>query len=112
MNSSDKRKSEYRKMQAAFEENDWPVPTPQSFHHWTLARQVDQLVTAREAEPDLGFMARMMALFSLPRTNPGRRLQYRRVNGPYKIIMTATVSTNSPTATCRDSCLLGSRRKL
>ena len=47
MNPSDKRKSEYRKMKAAFEWNDWPVPTPQSFHHWTLARQVDHLVPAR-----------------------------------------------------------------
>ena len=89
MNPSNKRKSEYRKMRAAFEENDWPVPTPQSFHHWTLARQVDHLVMAREAEPDLGFMARMLALCSLPRTNPGRRIQYKRVNGPYTLYMTA-----------------------
>ena len=29
-------------------------------------------------------MARLMALCSLPRTNPGNRLQYKRVNGPYK----------------------------
>ena len=35
-------------------------------------------------------MARTMALCSLPRTNPGNRLQYKRVNGPYKLIMTAT----------------------
>lgn len=76
-------------MKAAFEWNDWPVPTPQSFHHWTLARQVDYLVTAREAEPDLGFMARMLALCSLPRTNPGRRLQYIRINGPYTLVMSA-----------------------
>ena len=89
MNPSNKRKSEYRKMRAAFEENDWPVPTPQSFHHWTLARQVDHLVMAREAEPDLGFMARMLALCSLPRTNPGRRIQYKRVNGPYTLYMAA-----------------------
>ena len=89
MNPSDKRKSEYRKMKAAFEWNDWPVPTPQSFHHWTLARQVDHLVTARESEPDLGFMARMLALCSLPRTNPGRRLRYVRHNGPYTLYMTA-----------------------
>ena len=85
-----KRKSEYAKMKAAFEWNDWPVPTSQSFHHWTLARQVDQLVTARETEPDLRFMVRLMALCSLPRTNPGRRIQYKRVNGPYTLIMTAT----------------------
>ena len=89
MNPSDKRKSEYRKMKAAFEWNDWPVPTPQSFHHWTLARQVDHLVTAREAEPELGFMARLLALCSLPRTNPGRRLQYVRRNGPYTLVMSA-----------------------
>ena len=34
-------------------------------------------------------MARMMVLCSLPRTNPGDRLQYKRVNGPYKLIMIA-----------------------
>ena len=96
MNPSDKRKSEYRKMKAAFEWNDWPVPTPQSFHHWTLARQVDHLITAREAEPDLGFMVRLMTLCSLPRTNPGRRIQYKRVNGPYTLIMTATGNAKLP----------------
>ena len=83
-------------MKAAFEWNDWPVPTPQSFHHWTLARQVDHLVTARESEPDLGFMVRLMALCSLPRTNPGRRIQYKRVNGPYTLIMTATGNAKLP----------------
>ena len=35
-------------------------------------------------------MARMMALCSLPRTNPGDRHQYTRVNGPYKLIMSTT----------------------
>ena len=35
-------------------------------------------------------MVRTMALCSLPRSNPGNRLQYRRVNGPYTLIMTAT----------------------
>ena len=34
-------------------------------------------------------MARMMALCSLPRTNPGDRIQYKRVNGPYTLYMTA-----------------------
>ena len=32
-----KRESEYAKMQAAFKDLGWPVPTPQSFHHFTLA---------------------------------------------------------------------------
>ena len=44
--------------------------TPQAKHHFTRFGQVDQLAAAREADADLGFMARMMALCSLPRTNP------------------------------------------
>ena len=59
-------------------------------HHFTQADQVNQLVNASEADPDLGFMARMMVLCSLPRTNPGNRHQYKRVNGPYKLIMSVT----------------------
>ena len=64
--------------------------TPQALHHFTSFDQVNQLVSASEADADLGFMARTMALCSLPRTNPGNRLQYKRVNGRYKLIMTAT----------------------
>ena len=63
--------------------------SPQALHHFTVADQVGQLVAAREADPDLGFMARMMALCSLPRTNPGDRIRYKRVNCPYTLYMTA-----------------------
>ena len=63
--------------------------SPQALHHFTQADQVNQLVGASEADPDMGFMARMMALCSLPRTNPGNRHQYKRVNGPFKLIMIA-----------------------
>ena len=58
--------------------------SPQARHHFTQADQVNQLVEASEEDSDLGFMARMMALCSLPRTNPGNQYQYKRVNGPYK----------------------------
>ena len=61
-----------------------PPPAQRGF---TVADQVNQLVAASEADPDLGFMARMMALCSLPRSNPGNRHQYKRVNGPYKLIL-------------------------
>ena len=44
--------------------------SPQALHHFTRFDQVNQLVSASETTPDLGFMARMMALCSLPRTNP------------------------------------------
>ena len=56
--------------------------SPQARHSFTVADQVNQLVTASEADPDRGFMARMMALCSLPRTNPGNRIQSRRVVYP------------------------------
>ena len=63
-----------------------PPPARRGF---TLADQVNQLVGASEADPDRGFMARTMALCSLPRSNPGNRLQYKRVNGPYTLYMIA-----------------------
>ena len=63
--------------------------SPQARHHFTRFDQVDQLVAASEADPDRGFMARMMALCSLPRTNPGNRIRYTRQNGPYTLYMTA-----------------------
>ena len=57
--------------------------SPQARHHFTQADQVNQLVSANEADPDLGFMARLMALCSLPRTTllhgSSRRMPYHRV---------------------------------
>ena len=41
-------------------------------------------------------MARLMTLCSLPRTNPGNRLQYVRKNGPYTLGMTAGVNNKLP----------------
>ncbi len=70
--------------------------SPQAVHHFTQADQVNQLVSASEADPDLGFMARMMALCSLPRSNPGNRLQYKRVNGPYTLYMNAVGGCKLP----------------
>ena len=70
--------------------------SPQALHHFTRFDQVNQLVGASEADPNLGFMARMMALCSLPRTNPGNRHQYKRVNGPYKLVMIAGADNKLP----------------
>ena len=58
--------------------------------------QVMQLVKASEADPDTGFMARLLALCSLPRTNPGNRDKYVRRNGPYTLVMTATGTAKLP----------------
>ena len=70
--------------------------SPQARHHFTRFDQVNQLVGASEADPDLGFMARMMALCSLPRTNPGTRKEYKRGNGPYTLYMTAIGDNKLP----------------
>ena len=70
-----------------------PPPARRGF---TVADQVNQLVGASEADPDRGFMARTMALCSLPRTNPGNRLQYKRVNGPFTLYMTVTGGNKLP----------------
>ena len=69
---------------------------PQARRGFTVADQVDQLVRASEADPDLGFIARMMALCSLPRSNPGNRKEYKRVNGPYTLYMNAMAGSKLP----------------
>ena len=63
--------------------------TPQARHHYTRLDQIDRLIGAGEADSEIGYMGRLLALCSLPRTNPGNRLQYKRVNGPYKLIIIA-----------------------
>ena len=70
--------------------------SPQAIHHFTRFDQVDQLVGASEADPDRGFLARTMALCSLPRTNPGNRHQYKRANGPFKLVMVAGADNKLP----------------
>ena len=50
-----------------------PHPAQRAF---TRFDQVDQLAKASEADTDLGFMGRTMALCSLPRTNPGNWHHY------------------------------------
>ena len=64
--------------------------TKQSQYHYSRLKQLNELVgIADDPNPDMGFMARLLTLCSLPRTNPGDRLQYKRQNGPYKLIMLA-----------------------
>ena len=70
--------------------------TDQTRHHFTRFDQVGQLVRASEVDPDRGFMARMMALCSLPRTNPGNRHRYVRRNGPYTLVMFSNGETRLP----------------
>ena len=70
--------------------------SPQARRGFTVADQVNQLVGASEADPETGFMARLLALCSLPRTNPGNRKEYKRVNGPYTLYMNAVGGCKLP----------------
>ena len=67
--------------------------------HFTQLDQVTQFVGAREADPDLGFMARLLALCSLPRTDPKNRHEFKRVNGPYTLYMVAGGGNKLPYGT-------------
>ena len=70
--------------------------TPQARHHFTTLHQVNQLIEASETDADMGFMARLLALCSLPRTNPKTRLQYVRRNGPYTLYVTVSAGEKLP----------------
>ena len=60
--------------------NEQPAMTTDGRRHFSLFKQVDQLVSASESEAELAFMHRMMALCSLPRTNPGNANQFTRAS--------------------------------
>ena len=62
----------------------------QAVFHFERVDQIDALVAVRDEEPDIGFMMRLLALCTLPRTDPGKRTQYVRRNGPYTLVMSAT----------------------
>ena len=72
---------------------------PQAVFHFNREDQINALATAREDTPDVGFMARLLALCTLPRTNPGTRLQYKRVNGPYTLVMSCASTAKLPYGT-------------
>ena len=88
----ERKRAEARGIEEFREHIGNPAPlalTPQAVYHWNRDDQADALVAAREAEPDTGFVMRLLALCTLPRTNPGDRQQYRRVNGPFRLYLIA-----------------------
>ena len=73
--------------------------TPQRRHHFTQLDQIDTLFGVPDTDPDVGFMGRLLALCSLPRTNPREQLQYVRENGPYSLVMIAGGKNKLPYGT-------------
>ena len=78
-----------------------PLALPhQAVFHWDSLDQVNALVEARDAEPELGFMMRLLALCTLPRTRPpSTQREYHRVNGPFTLYMNALGGAQLPFGT-------------
>lgn len=56
---------------------------------YTRERQSEALRKLANEKPETGYIMRLVALCTLPRTNPGRRDRYVRKNGPYTLVMIA-----------------------
>lgn len=74
-------------------------PTAQGKHHHTTSKQIAELIAIPQDSPEMGFMTRLLTLCSLPRTDPGNRLQYKRETGPYKLVMIAGGDNRLPYGT-------------
>ena len=95
----ERKRAEARGIEEFREHIGNPAPlalTPQAVYHWNRDDQADALVSAREGEPDAGFMMRLLALCTLPRTNPGDRFQYVRANGPWRLTLARTGEAKLP----------------
>lgn len=75
---------------------DFESGRPQEPKPGTTRAQLEDLIAAREAEPEAGFITRILLLCSLPRTDPKRRLQYVRRNGPYSLVISAGAGGQLP----------------
>ena len=56
---------------------------------WTQGDQIDSLMRVAARQPDVGFMVRLLALCTLPRTDPGTLSHYVRRNGRYALVVIA-----------------------
>ena len=95
----ERKRAEARGIEEFREHIGNPAPlamTPQAVYHWNRDDQLDALVEARESEPDTGFVMRLLALCTLPRTNPGDRFQYARTNGPWTLTLARTGTAKLP----------------
>ena len=86
----EQKRTETRAIEQFREHIGDPAPLHiQAVYHWNSSDQAQALALARDAEPDVGFMMRLLALCTLPRSNPGDRDRYVRRNGPFTLIMIA-----------------------
>jgi hypothetical protein len=65
-------------------------------HHYTQHGQVLQLYDIRNEAHELGFIARLLTLATMPHSNPGDADNYTRINGDYKLVMRRGEDTKLP----------------
>ena len=63
-------------------------PAPRA-GHWTRDEQIGSLIRVADRQPDVGFMVRLLALCTLPRTDPGTLTHYVRRNDRYALVVIA-----------------------
>ncbi len=71
----ERKRAEARGIEQFREHVGNPAPlamTPQAVYHWNRDDQADALAAAREAEPDTGFMMRLLALCHPAPHEPGQ----------------------------------------
>ena len=88
----------------------WPKPgttpalisSPQAQHYFTQADQVNQLVSAREADPDLGFMGAADGVVLAASQQPRRPASVQaRQRSLHALHGRPVAATSCPSATCR-----------
>lgn len=64
--------------------------------HYTQQGQIVQLFDIRNQAIDIGFIARLLTLATMPHSNPGDAENYTRINGDYKLVMRRGEDTKLP----------------
>ncbi|MEI6534810.1 MAG: replication protein RepA [Verrucomicrobiaceae bacterium] len=64
--------------------------------HYTVSAQITELFDVRNTKHHLGFIARMLALATMPHSDPGDLETYTRINGNYRLVMQRGVDAKLP----------------
>jgi Plasmid encoded RepA protein len=70
--------------------------SPQDPSHFTQKGQIVQLSDIRNQALDIGFVARLLTLATMPHSNPGDADNHTRINGDYKLVMRRGEDTKLP----------------
>jgi len=68
----------------------------QEDHHYSRQGQILELFDIRNQTYDIGFIARLLTLATMPHSNPGDADNYTRINGDYKLVMRRGEDTKLP----------------